>query len=142
MKNKYFLLTTFAFVSLVLSFLLIVKNKVDKHYVDDVISQTIIEWRGPMRVSKIQVLNGAEYDLILEDGRRIKAALGVETTPDAKDKVIGFINRSYNPRVILKKQDGGTWLVSLYVTAKDASNQDVEIELATWLREKNLVYNW
>lgn len=141
MKNKYFILTAIGFVSLVLSISFIVKNRVNKHHVNDVVSQTIIDWRGPVKVNKVQVLNGNEYDLILEDGRRIKASLGVETTPDAKDKVVAFLNRSYNPRVILEKQDDGIWLVSLYVTAKNVYNQDIQIELSTWLREKNLVYN-
>jgi hypothetical protein len=140
-KNKYFILTAVGFVSLVLSISFIIKNRVNKHHVDDVISQIIIDWRNPVKVNKIQVLNGNEYDLFLEDGRRIRAALGVETTPDAKDKVIAFINRSYDPRVILKEQDNGIWLVSLYVTAKNVYNQDIQIELSTWLREKNLIYN-
>lgn len=143
MKNKYFLLTTIGIVCMVLSFLFILNNKMNKHHVDDFVSQTIIEFRNPIKVNRIQVLSGGEYDLILEDGRRVKAVLGVVATPDAKDKVVSFLNRSNNPRVILKKQDGnGTWLISLFVTTKNVENQYIEIDLSTWLREKNLVYNW
>ena len=141
MNKRRLVLISIGVISFCLSVALITKSKIERHHVDDVVAQKILEWRNPLKVEKIQVITGNDYDILLEDGRRIKASLGVYPTPDSKDKVVNFLNRSSNPRVILKQQDDGCWLVSLYVVAKNTADQNVEIDLSTWLREKNLVYN-
>ena len=68
-------------------------------------------------VTKIGVLSGHEFDLELENKERIHAVLGVISTPEAREKVIQLINRSTNPRIVIKYKDKGLWVVDLVLTS-------------------------
>lgn len=128
-------------LSILISYVFVLKNTVEKHQINDPVANLIMDWRQPLKITRIQVLSGHEYDLSLEDGRRIKASLNVFSTPESKELMVHFLNRSSNPKVILEKEDGNLWYVSIYVTVRNAVGQDVEINLARWLKEKNLVYD-
>jgi hypothetical protein len=140
MKNKYFLLTIIAILASLFSYLFVLKNNVEKHQINDPVANMIMNWRKPLKIHKIKVLSGHEYDLTVEDGRRIKASLSVFSTPESKEKMIQFLNRASNPKVILDREEGNIWYASIYVTVQNSIGQEVEIDLARWLKEKNLVY--
>ena len=90
------------------------------------------------RVTHIDVLKGHEFDLKLEDGRRIAASLEVSTAKEATEKVIRFLNSCTNPRCVLKHKmiDTSMWNVVLFVTDSEGR----EINLADWLLEQGLVF--
>lgn len=143
MKSKNFVLAVFAFVVLGCVVVALINRRIQIHHAADPIAGSIIDWQKPIGVKKINVLTGNEFDLILEDDRRIHAFLRVKATPDAKPKIIEFLNHCLNPRAILieEKKEESYWIVRMYVTIRDSSNQLIEIDLAKWLQEKQLAYN-
>lgn len=140
MSNKSVILCVAMGIALVVAILGILKHKMNLHHADDPIAGALIAIQSPVDVLKINVLNGHEFDICLNDDRRIHAILDVESSSDAKKHVVEFLNRCTKPRVVLKKQKDDKWVVQLYVTATDANNQAVEISLSQWLKEKKLVY--
>ena len=61
-------------------------------------------------VTEITVLAGNEFDLKLENGKRIHAKLLVNTVPDAKHRVIDYLNQTKRPRVDVLGRHGHTWM--------------------------------
>ena len=91
------------------------------------------------RVTHIGVLKGHEFDLKLEDGRRIAASLEVSTAKEATEKVIRFLNSCTNPRCVLKHKtidNTSMWNVVLFVTNSNGQ----EVNLADWLLDQGLVF--
>lgn len=89
-------------------------------------------------VSLVEVVSGNEFVLTLEDGRRIHGVLKVNAIPAAKDEVMKLINTTHDPKVCLLSETNDVWLIDLVVVL-DTDNGPVDIHLANWLREKQLV---
>ena len=91
-------------------------------------------------VSYIGVLDGDEFDVRLRDQTRIRCQLRVDTVPQAKDKVIRFINNSTNPRVVIFDHDSETnvWEVDILLDASGSAIGDTSLTL--WLIEEDLVW--
>jgi hypothetical protein len=141
MKNRFWVLVVVAIACLLAAMFGIFRHWVSVHPIDSPLVQTYIGFQNPIRVQTITVLSGSEFDLGLADNRRINAVLEVRAASDAKRHVLEFLNRCTNPRVVLKEQSGGVWVVQLYVTTKDAAGQPVEIDMAKWLKDKKLAYD-
>lgn len=139
--NRNLILAILVGATFMLVLMAVYSRRLAVHHPDDIIAQSLIELQNPIAVKQINVLSGNEFDISLDDNRRIRATLDVQATPEAKMKMIHFINSSRKPRAILHKQNNGIWTVSLYVIVKDDSGTDVEVELSSWLKEKRLVYN-
>ena len=99
-------------------------------------------WLGESySVKSVDVIQGHEYDLQLSDGRRIRAQLEVETTPEAREWVVRLLNESRNPRVILlERKTAGHWCVDLRVQPQN-NGFGREVSVADWLRTKHLAYD-
>lgn len=91
-------------------------------------------------VSEITVLAGNEFDLKLDNGKRIHAKLLVNTVPDAKHKVIDYLNSIQQPRVVILGRQGETWMVDLYVRMESQASLWEEVSLTKWLQENELVW--
>jgi len=139
--NRLWILGLFAVLCFLAAMYGIFRHRVALHPINAPFVQTYIHWQDPIKVKHLAVLTGSEFDLGLEDGRRIHAVLEVKAASDSKKHVLEFLNRSKNPRVVLKEQNGDLWLVQFYVTAQDTTGQAVEIDLAKWLRDKKLAYD-
>jgi len=89
------------------------------------------------KLRRIDVIHGHEYDLTLVDGSRIRAYLTVRSTPEAKDRVVHFLNNTTNPKVVLieRSKNNGNWYVDLLLV--EGEN---EISISKWLSANNLVY--
>lgn len=100
------------------------------------------QWSGrSYPVQSVDVLQGHEYDLKLSNGSRIRAYLEVDSTPEAREQVVRFLNRSRKPRVVLlKRKDAGHWYVELMVQPRDGGFGQ-EVSLSDWLRAKRLAYD-
>lgn len=138
--NSKFLLSVFAIVCLSIALMAILKHKIGIHSSQDSLANAFINLQNPISIQRINVLNGDEFDLLLSDNRRIHAVLDVRATPESKFKVLDFLNKCKNPRIIMRKQVDHTWLVQMYVTTLDVDGNEVEVDLAHWLKEKNLAY--
>lgn len=91
------------------------------------------------KVNYIRVLSGSEFDLRLDNGKRIHARLAVNTSPDAKTKVITYLNYNGNqPRVVILGKQDDAWIVDLYV--RKESQPFEEVSLTKWLQESGLVW--
>jgi len=119
----------------------VVRHKIEIHHPTDPVANSYIQAQNPITVKKINVIGGDEFDLILADDKRIHAILDVRSTPDAKAKVLAFINQCTSPRIILQQHKNNVWVVSMYLTTDNADGEKVEISLAKWLREKHLIYD-
>lgn len=119
----------------------VLKHKVAIHHESDPVANGLIQLQSPINVKQINVINGDEFDLLLNDGRRIHAVLDVRAVPGAKNKVVSFINRCYNPRIIIQEKKDSVWIVSMFVTTKGVDGENVEVSLAKWLSEKKLAYD-
>lgn len=138
-QNKYLLIFSL-FCSLVAMFF-VFSHKLKVHYVNDPVAQVLMTViNHPVKVSQIHVIHGHEFDLTLEDQRRIHALLVIKTPIEAKSRVLELLNKSSNPCVVLKEKKDDVWVVDLYVTTKDIENNQVEVDLTTWLRDKKLVF--
>jgi len=90
----------------------------------------------PYEISKIQVLQGHEFDIVLRDNRRIKGQLKIKTPSKATKKVIQLINSSSKPEVVLIKKHDHIWDVEVYLV-KDKKR----FALTNWLRSNQLVWD-
>lgn len=140
MKHKFIILAVVSIIAITVAGWAIVKHRVSVHLPNDPIANAIIDFQNPVPIQQMNVLTGDEFDLVLQDGRRIHASLSVKTPPSAKPKVLELVNRCRNPRAIFHKDLGGIWLVDIYVTAKNQDGSEVEVSLAKWLQDKNLAY--
>lgn len=91
-------------------------------------------------VTEITVLAGNEFDLKLENGKRIHAKLVVNTVPDAKYRVINYLNETQKPRVVILGKQGDTWMVDLHVRMESQASLWKEVSLTNWLKENELVW--
>lgn len=139
--NRNFVLAVLVGLAFFFVLAVVYKRRIAVHSPSDIITQSLIELQNPIAVKQIYVLSGSDFDISLNDNRRIRATLDVQATPEAKMKIIHFINSSRQPRAILHKENNGVWTVSLFVIVKDSDGNDVEVELSSWLKEKRLVYN-
>lgn len=139
MKNSFvfFLFGLFCFS---VAFLFFVQKQFKIHIADDVVFQEIININSPINVKQIEVISGNHYDLLLEDGRRIRADLGISSLPEAKNKVIIFLNKSSKPKIIIRKKVNDYYLIFFYVTSQDIHGRLIEVELSEWLLQKRLLY--
>lgn len=140
MKNKFLILFVLLVVSLSVSIVGIINYKINVHHSDDQLANMFIQLQNPIGVQKINVLNGDEFELILDNQQKIHAVLDVRTTPSAKPRVVELFNKITKPRIILKHQQNDTWVVQFYVTTPDLSGNLVEVSLSKWLTEKKLIY--
>lgn len=103
--------------------------------------QTLVQ--KSYKVTHIGVLQGHEFDLKLEDGRRIHGVLNVKTPKEARDRMVRFINQATHPRVVLLERlnvpthlgNAEIWRVRLYVTVGPS-----EVNVVDWLKDQNLVW--
>ena len=86
-------------------------------------------------VQSISVLSSNEFDIKLANGERIYGKLPVQVSPDAKDKIVRLLHASRNPRAVLRKKVGDTWIVDIVIV-----NQADEIWLSDWLGKNNWVW--
>lgn len=140
MKIKSLIFLLFGLFCFSISICFFLQKHIKIHSVDDVLFKEIININNPIRVEKVDVINGNHYDLLLEDGRRIKADLGISSLPEAKSKIISFLNKSSNPKVIIRKKVDDYYLIFFYVTTKDVNGKIIEVELSEWLLQKRLLY--
>ena len=91
-------------------------------------------------VTEITVLAGNEFDLKLENGKRIHAKLLVTPVPDAKQRVITYLNQIQNPRIVVLGRQGDTWMIDLYVRTESQASLWEEVSLTKWLKENELVW--
>jgi len=99
-----------------------------------------ITQESPHQVKKITVISGNTFDIELwDDNRRVLGYLDVNTTPDAAQAVVEFLNDSDNPTVTLHQrkegENGPGWEVTIKVTHNGSS-----IDLTEWLVHNNLVW--
>lgn len=87
------------------------------------------------KVKHIGVISGHEFDLKLEDGRRVHALLDVKTAPEAKEHVVRVLNNARSPRIRLIEKNGSDWRVELYVKIDGQ-----EVNFVSWLRQMDLVW--
>ena len=95
-------------------------------------------------VYRIKVLQGHEFDLELDNGKRIHARLQKGSVPEAKERVIQFLNENLKNRTVYAKvydkviQDHAEdiWIVDLIVKTEDG-----DLSLTEWLEEKGLIWN-
>ena len=142
-KQNNLNIVLFAITSVVVGIVIfnLVNHRIEVHHADDPIVGAIIEMQQPLLVSKINVLKGDEFDLTLQDNRRIHGVLDLKATPEARLKVTEFLSSCKNPRVLLKKKHNDVWLVHIYVTTTDTDGRNIEINLSKWLLQKRLAYH-
>lgn len=140
MKHRLLILTSVVVIALTISCVAVWRRRVNVHLANDKVANSIIKLQNPIAITKVIVLSGHEFDVHLDDGRHINAILEVTTGPDAKKRVLDFLNRCKNPRAVLDKKVGSKWVVRFYVTAKNPAGEEVELSLSTWLQSENLVY--
>ena len=94
-------------------------------------------------VKKITVIDGNTFDLSIRNSlsedlmARILGEIPLKATIDAKKKVIELLNKVENPIVFLdKKLDNGKWIIEI-----SFSLEGKDIQLTSWMKENNLVYN-
>jgi hypothetical protein len=140
-RPKYVILALASTVIFIIAVWAMLEHRMSIHHINDPISNAIIDLQNPVPVKQIHVLAGDEFDLILHDDRRIHAVLEVRTSPIAEKRVLEFLNKCRNPRVVIKKDLGEhTWLVEMYLTTSSLDGSEVEVSLAKWLTDKNLAY--
>lgn len=140
MKNKNKFLVLLWTVAICSCLCLIVKHKLNIHYKKNIVINSVLELRNPIPILKIDVIKGHEFDLTLSDGRIIHALLSVESIRNSKSKVIDLLSISTDPKVILLNKKDNFWIVEIYLTIKDSKNEEIEISINEWLKQKNLVY--
>jgi len=141
MKNKNLFLYFIWFIGISVCLYMIYQHKMNLHYKNNAIIAKIINLKEPIEISKIDVIKGHEFDLLLKDGRRIHAFLSVESVKDSDKKVIQILSECKDPKVILIKKQEFSWQVEIYFTIKDLNNKDIEVSLDEWLKQKGLIYN-
>ena len=96
----------------------------------------IVDSFGVFGINQVRVNSGHEFELVLEDGRKVWAFLEITSSYKAKDELIKLFNSSTNPRCVLKEKKDSFWIVDIRVT--DDMGKDISI--VTFLRNKGLVF--
>lgn len=98
---------------------------------------------GIHKVKRIEVISGHEFDLKLEDGRRIYGHLSIMTPREAKGRVVRLLNNVSNPRVVVKSRGNPEdvafrtptlWTIDIFLAVNGE-----EIMLSKWLKKQGLV---
>lgn len=97
-----------------------------------------ISQREEIAVKKVAVLQGHEFDITLSDDRRIHAILAIQTPPEAKEKVVKFLNHSVKPRCVVLEKNSGAWTIDLIV--EQSMMSESAQSLTDWLRQQKLVW--
>ena len=97
---------------------------------------------APFNIVKIGVLEGtgSEFDILLNDGRRIRGTLSVRATKESHNEVVAFINQSKAPQAILyNKEKDGSWLVDIKLIQCENGSCN-PTSLTQWLKKKKLIW--
>lgn len=90
---------------------------------------------GTLAVKRIRIISGHEFDITLENGKRMKGQLEVVTPTGAGSevtkKVTDLINSAVNPKVVLLREGK----VDILLTVKNK-----ELSLSKWLKDNKLVW--
>lgn len=128
---------------LLIALVLILRSKEATQFVPPISDQPSNLIAKKYDIKKITVVDGNTFDLSLrsssgEDGMsRVLGEIPLKATIDARKKVIELLNKAQNPRVILdKKLNDGKWIVEITL-----SLDGKDINLTTWMKENNLIYN-
>lgn len=140
MKNKNLFLILVWTTSIVSSLYFIFIHKVNIHYKENIVISSVIDLKNPIKITKVDVIKGHEFDLTLQDGRVIHALLSIESIKDCKSKVVELFASSTDPKVVLLTKKDNNWVVQVYLTIKDDKNEEIEVSLNEWLKQKNLIY--
>jgi len=140
MKNKNLFLILVWITSLISCFYFVFLHKINIHYKESTVINSVMELRNPIEIVKVDVIKGHEFDLTLKDGRIIHALLSVESVKDCRSKVVDLFAKSTDPKVILSEKKANYWIVEVYLTIKDDKNEEIEVSLNEWLKQKNLIY--
>lgn len=138
MKNKFLILVWIT--SLISCFYFVFIHKINIHYKENIVINSVIELKDPIKIVKVDVIKGHEFDLTLQDGRIIHALLYVESLKDCKSKVVALFAKATDPKAVLLEKKGNSWIVEVYLTIKDDKNEEIEVSLDEWLKQKNLIY--
>lgn len=120
------------------SSLMILDNRLKFHQPGDKIASIFLIRAVP--VKKADVLSDGSLAITLENGNNIDGKLSVPLTNAAKNMVSSLVKDGKNPKVILNQLENNQWVVSYYVTIKNKKNQELQVDLASWLKEKGYVY--
>jgi hypothetical protein len=96
----------------------------------------IVDSFGVFGINQVRVNSGHEFELVLEDGRKVWAFLEITSSYKAKDELIKLFNSSTNPRCVLKEKKDSFWIVDIHVT--DDMGKDTSV--VDFLRNKGLVF--
>ena len=92
-------------------------------------------------IKEITILDGSKYDLLLEDGRRIKAILvdgngvPIEVSPKARYDIELLFRMVESPKVATYSKKNGVWLVNIY-----AKHNKEDICLSELLKRAKYIY--
>lgn len=92
---------------------------------------------GTFEISQVRVNSGHEFEIVLDDGRKIWAFLEVKSSHKAKDALVKLFNSSTNPRCVLKSKKDSFWIVDIHVV--DDTGKDISV--VDFLTNKGLVFN-
>ncbi|MHA1948695.1 MAG: hypothetical protein ACW99G_03015 [Candidatus Thorarchaeota archaeon] len=129
-------------LAVVLSLVLIDKRSQEKTGVSDDVEVRISQEGNTYVAKKIKVMAGNEFDITLDNGKRIHAKLAVNSVPDAKHKVITYLNQTTNPKVVVLGKQGDIWIIDLYVRKELQASLYEEISLTSWLKDSGLIWQY
>jgi len=128
---------------LLIALVLIFRSKESTQFVPPISEQPSSLLSKKYDVKKITVIDGNTFDLSIRNSlsedlmARILGEIPLKATIDAKKKVIELLNKVENPIVFLdKKLDNGKWIIEI-----SFSLEGKDIQLTSWMKENNLVYN-
>jgi hypothetical protein len=78
------------------------------------------------------IISGNEFDLKLEDGRRVRACLAISATPEAKQQVVRLLHGAKKCQVTIKHTNTGA-------TADILLNQ--KTSLTAWLKTNKMAFD-
>lgn len=100
-------------------------------------SGTIDSFGNVFNIKQVRINSGHEFELVLEDGRKVWAFLEVKTSHKAKDELVKLFNSGINPRCILKSKKDSFWIVDIQIT----NDKGKDISIVDFLRDKGLIFN-
>jgi len=90
---------------------------------------------GRYDVDRLRVIEGDEFDILLENGRRLHAELDVEVAPEGRVEVIRYLNDCLD--------NGGHCVLVMRGSSVDLLivQGGTETSLTSWLRHQGLVWD-